>query len=194
MGCTPSYPLELDPVRHVDQIFYSSTGSLHSALQAERVKAESKYTFLQKTFWQKLIEHREKLASIKRSLEDMDYKEIASRWPQFKEGEIAVFHLQFKTCDLNNDGRIDINELNHMLDEMHDPTTRPERQALFNEIDKDGSGGVDFDEFLGLVELVMSGKTDPNTGFGGLFTKTAIRATRLAAKLNVGAQLESGLI
>eukprot|EP01136_Pigoraptor_vietnamica_P011503 Opistho-1_new@50427 len=194
MGCSPSYPLDVDVVRHVDQRFYSSTGSLHSALQAETVRAESKYALLQRVFWQKLIEHREKLAAIKKSLEEMDYKEIAARWPQFKEGEIAVFHLQFKTCDLNNDGRIDLYELNYMLDEMEDPTTREERKRLFDEIDRDGSGGVDFDEFLGLVELVQSGKTDPNTGFGALFTKTAIRATRLAAKLNVGAQLESGLI
>eukprot|EP01136_Pigoraptor_vietnamica_P011502 Opistho-1_new@50426 len=83
----------------------------------------------------------------------MDYKEIAARWPQFKEGEIAVFHLQFKTCDLNNDGRIDLYELNYMLDEMEDPTTREERKRLFDEIDRDGSGGVDFDEFLGVRRM-----------------------------------------
>ncbi|KAL9980970.1 hypothetical protein ACROYT_G009619 [Oculina patagonica] len=90
---------------------------------------------------------------------EKDFRSLIEEFPEFKEGDIVDLRLQFQTFDLNQDGIIDFKELMQVLDDLGDRSEPSVRQQYFNEIDKDGSGAIDFEEFLALIYQLRK-KTD----------------------------------
>lgn len=76
------------------------------------------------------------------------FDKYRERFPEITEQEIFDLKLQFQTFDLNRDGLIDYNELGQVLDDLGDRSVAARRQQYFDEMDVDGSGAIDFEEFL----------------------------------------------
>lgn len=74
---------------------------------------------------------------------------------------------------VNEDGMIDYQELNAVLDTLGDTTSEAERREYFNSVDTDNSNGVDYEEFLELVHKVLIGKAEATVGFGRVYTETS---------------------
>ena len=54
-----------------------------------------------------------------------------------------------KRYDVDNSGSIDINEVSEMMrEELHEPIDGADLEEYMAEMDKDGNGVIDFEEFL----------------------------------------------
>jgi calmodulin len=64
------------------------------------------------------------------------------------ERQIGDFKDAFKTYCVDEDGSISSKELGIILRSLGQNPTEPELQDMINEVDADGSGRLDFPEFL----------------------------------------------
>ncbi|KAF5738871.1 calmodulin-like protein 11 [Tripterygium wilfordii] len=76
----------------------------------------------------------------------------------FTEEQIVEFREAFCLIDKDSDGCITMTELATAIESLHGHATKDEIQEMINEVDFDGNGTIDFEEFLG----VMAGKVKDN--------------------------------
>ena len=80
------------------------------------------------------------------SIKSVERKEATSQ--QYDEAIAA-----FKVFDRNNDGMIDIDELQHTMEMLNLEEDPAKVDKLFQDLDKDGSGQIDYSEFGRLIGL-----------------------------------------
>lgn len=69
--------------------------------------------------------------------------------------EVAEFREAFGLFDKNGDGTISSNELGTIMRSLGQNPTESELQDMINEVDVDGNGTIDFDEFLNMMAKKM---------------------------------------
>lgn len=74
---------------------------------------------------------------------------------QLSVQQIADFKESFSLFDKNCDGTISINELGTVMRALGYNPTEHELQEMISEVDQDGSGTIEFIEFLQLMALKM---------------------------------------
>eukprot|EP00658_Telonema_sp_P-2_P080734 TRINITY_DN80_c0_g1_i8.p1 TRINITY_DN80_c0_g1~~TRINITY_DN80_c0_g1_i8.p1 ORF type:complete len:289 (-),score=107.37 TRINITY_DN80_c0_g1_i8:177-1043(-) len=74
---------------------------------------------------------------------------------QLTEEQIAEFKEAFSLFDKDGDGTITTKELGTVMRSLGQNPTQAELQDLINEVDADGSGTIDFPEFLNLMVRKM---------------------------------------
>lgn len=79
---------------------------------------------------------------------------------EFKPAEILLFQHQFSLIDVDGGGSIDPFELQQLLAAFGSPVTVEESQAIVEKYDIDGSGTVDFVEFMILIYKIQRGTID----------------------------------
>eukprot|EP01112_Ceratiomyxa_fruticulosa_P020761 TRINITY_DN7167_c0_g1_i1.p1 TRINITY_DN7167_c0_g1~~TRINITY_DN7167_c0_g1_i1.p1 ORF type:complete len:614 (+),score=141.52 TRINITY_DN7167_c0_g1_i1:270-2111(+) len=85
--------------------------------------------------------------------------------------EIEDYTKVFKEFDANGDGRITSNELQTIMGKLGEKTTGIECRELIKQVDTDGNGTIEINEFLKAMEIhKQSGK---ETGFSGVVKKTS---------------------
>ena len=67
------------------------------------------------------------------------------------EDQINEYKEAFQIFDKDGSGSIDVYELRRVFRSLGKNLTRQEVQDLFDEVDTDGSGGIEFEEFLQLM-------------------------------------------
>lgn len=68
--------------------------------------------------------------------------------PQMDAEELAEIRAEFKLCDLDKSGRLDIDEFYNFVRRLTPEATDEEIEIGFLEIDTSHNGFIDFDEFL----------------------------------------------
>ncbi|XP_037758293.2 calmodulin-A [Chelonia mydas] len=74
---------------------------------------------------------------------------------QLAEEQIAEFKEAFSLFDKDGDGSITTSELGNVMQSLGQNPTEAELQDMIGELDTDGSGTVDFPEFLSLMARKM---------------------------------------
>merc|ERR1712226_1649607 len=74
---------------------------------------------------------------------------------QLTEEQIAEFREAFSLFDKDGDGTITTRELGTVMRSLGQNPTAAELQDMINEVDADGSGTIDFPEFLSLQARKM---------------------------------------
>merc|ERR1712233_104878 len=74
---------------------------------------------------------------------------------QLTEEQIAEFKEAFSLFDKDGDGTITTKELGTVMRSLGQTPTEAELQDMINEVDADGSGTIDFAEFLSLMSKKM---------------------------------------
>lgn len=69
--------------------------------------------------------------------------------------EVAEFREAFGLFDKNGDGTISSSELGTIMRSLGQNPTENELQDMINEVDVDGNGTIDFDEFLNMMAKKM---------------------------------------
>jgi ubiquitin-protein ligase len=84
------------------------------------------------------------------------------RWlkNEFSISEIKLFIHHFKTIDVDCGGTIDAEELQLLTESLGSKVTLVESQELIDENDEDGSGTIDFEEFMILMFRIQHGTVD----------------------------------
>ena len=88
----------------------------------------------------------------------------------------------FEVYDNDGSGSIDRKELKHMLMDLCVPMNDPEAEALISQLDADGSGDIDFEEFI--YWYSSGGGDESSASIGGLLVKQMLRARRLVLDLS----------
>jgi calmodulin len=87
--------------------------------------------------------------------------QVQSRLPELDEEQILEFKEAFKLFDKDGGGSIDVEELGDAMRALGSDPDPEELQQMVDEVDEDGSGEIEFDEFLLLMSKQMVA-TDPN--------------------------------
>ena len=66
---------------------------------------------------------------------------------------VCLKNLIFRIYDKNGEGFITMDTLRGLISELLQPLTQEELDGIIDELDEDGSGTMDFDEFC---EMMMS--------------------------------------
>eukprot|EP00928_Gymnodinium_smaydae_P090485 TRINITY_DN74279_c0_g1_i1.p1 TRINITY_DN74279_c0_g1~~TRINITY_DN74279_c0_g1_i1.p1 ORF type:complete len:150 (-),score=52.92 TRINITY_DN74279_c0_g1_i1:65-514(-) len=74
---------------------------------------------------------------------------------QLTEEEISEFKEAFSLFDKDKSGNISASELGQVMKQLGQSATQAEVKAMVDEIDADGSGEIDFPEFLSLMARKM---------------------------------------
>merc|ERR1712122_474547 len=74
---------------------------------------------------------------------------------QLTEEQIAEFKEAFSLFDKDGDGTITTKELGTVMRSLGQTPTEAELHDMINEVDNDGSGTIDFAEFLSLMSKKM---------------------------------------
>jgi hypothetical protein len=112
----------------------------------------------------KVQEHARLLATWKRSL---------------PESKLRQYHNLFRKYDVDNGGSIGKEELVSLMEELGHKLDENESEAMMSQIDTDGSGEIDFDEFLQAVHgratlsirFLLTYKAEPGQGVAARVVK-----------------------
>merc|ERR1712135_279662 len=83
------------------------------------------------------------------------YPSISAMADQLTEEQIAEFKEAFALFDKDGDGTITTKELGTVMRSLGQNPTEAELQDMVNEVDADGSGTIEFPEFLNLMAKKM---------------------------------------
>nr|XP_058955344.1 uncharacterized protein LOC131782607 [Pocillopora verrucosa] len=198
MGCAPSYPITRSPVVYEPITYFNRTGTRKS--HGENELKNTEFQSIQEQYWGKLLmERRLSAVNRKKFLEmgEKDFRSLIEEFPEFKESDISDLRLQFQTFDLNQDGIIDFRELTQVLDDLGDKSEPAVREQYFSNIDKDGSGAIDFEEFLALICQLRKTNADflqsSELGQIGSLCKRGTDNIQRVRKLSVAKQMLTGL-
>lgn len=75
---------------------------------------------------------------------------------QLSEEEIAEFREIFNLVDRDGGGEISKDELGELMDTLGIDATPEEIDAMIAEIDQDGSGSIDFEEFVAVMSRKLN--------------------------------------
>nr|7KAA_A Chain A, Troponin C, skeletal muscle,Troponin I, fast skeletal muscle chimera [Homo sapiens] len=111
------------------------------------------------------------------------------------EEMIAEFKAAFDMFDADGGGDISVKELGTVMRMLGQTPTKEELDAIIEEVDEDGSGTIDFEEFL--VMMVRQMKEDAGGAGGklfdlrGKFKRPPLRRVRMSADAMLKALLGS---
>jgi hypothetical protein len=77
---------------------------------------------------------------------------------RYDEDQMNAFQTEFQNMDLDGSGAVDEAELGMILENLGENITASRLKGLIKEIDKDGSGEVEFEEFVVMLDAVWRGK------------------------------------
>ena len=85
---------------------------------------------------------------IKKDLEEEEKEEhVVDDWQRFAQNI-------FLEVDVNNDRRLDLNEINVLINRLNLNVKKDSVKKLFHELDNDNSGFLEFNEFLQLLQSI----------------------------------------
>jgi calmodulin len=70
--------------------------------------------------------------------------------------QIIEYRETFSLIDRNRDGKITMDELGELMQTLGNEPTEDELQRIFNLVDLDGNGAIDFPEFLTVIHMLNS--------------------------------------
>lgn len=77
----------------------------------------------------------------------------------FSEEELSEFQEAFNMFDKDGDGTITVLELGTVMRSLGRQTTEQEVKDMIKEVDTDGNGEIDFQEFLDLMARKIDGRS-----------------------------------
>ena len=77
---------------------------------------------------------------------------------RYDEAQMKQFQEEFKAMDLDGSGAVDESELGLILENLGESVTANRLKGLIKEIDKDGSGEIEFEEFMVMIDAVWRGR------------------------------------
>ncbi|ETV74242.1 hypothetical protein, variant 6 [Aphanomyces astaci] len=84
---------------------------------------------------------------------------------EFSVHEMAEFLEQFKEFDTSGDGGVDANELSTLMESMNIHMEKAELLSLIAIVDENGSGQIEFNEFVLMMSNLRRGKSNKLSKF-----------------------------
>jgi len=150
MGNVIYFPITREQSSYTDSTKCTSSGKRFANYNGN-VGPQNAFEEITEQFFHDLLLKRQEVLRAKMKIKDMDMKKVREKYPLWTYEDLMDLKAQFQTFDINQDGLIDFEELNSVLEEIGDESSEETRQNLFNEMDEDGSGGIDFEEYLTII-------------------------------------------
>lgn len=87
----------------------------------------------------------------------IDFEEFKALMVSKKGDRLSRLKLAFSVFDEDGNGRITVQELHNIMGKFE--LTKTELEEMLKEVDRDGSGSIDFDEFCQLMPEKLATKT-----------------------------------
>jgi calmodulin len=100
----------------------------------------------------------EKEYSSEEDSDDETYRVDLEVEAYFTEQQLVDFKKQFKQIDDDKSGHLDEDELKMLIDALGIPADRNKVHEMMDEIDVDGTGSIDFNEFVSMMHDMHRGK------------------------------------
>ncbi|CAI9107748.1 OLC1v1007183C1 [Oldenlandia corymbosa var. corymbosa] len=81
---------------------------------------------------------------------------------ELTEEQVAEFREAFSLIDKDSDGIITIEELASVMKSLHERPTKEEVREMICEVDVNGNGRIDFEDFLAIMAKKMKVFLNPN--------------------------------
>jgi len=194
MGNVIYFPIKREQSSYTDSTKCTSTGKRFANYSGNDGPLNA-FEEITEQFFHDLLLKRQDVLRAKMKIKDMDMKKIREKYPLWTYEDLMDLKAQFQTFDINQDGLIDFEELNSVLEEIGDESSEDTRQNLFNEMDEDGSGGIDFEEYLTLLHTLTKGASAmmPVSQCLGVLQQEGTENAQRVRKLSVAQQIQNGL-
>jgi len=194
MGNVIYFPIKREQSSYTDSTKCTSTGKRFANYNGN-VGPQNAFEEITEQFFHELLLKRQEVLRAKMKIKDMDMKKVREKYPLWTYEDLMDLKAQFQTFDINQDGLIDFEELCSVLEEIGDESTEQTRQDLFSEMDEDGSGGIDFEEYLTLLHTLTNGASAmmPASQCLGVLKQEGTENAQRVRKLSVAQQIQNGL-
>ena len=89
-------------------------------------------------------------------------EELSAEWPYLTRRQVKEFKDAFAIFDKDGGGSITTQELGDVMRSLGQKPTTAELETMVREIDADGNGVIDLDEFITFIELAYHTKININ--------------------------------
>ena len=89
----------------------------------------------------------------------------------FSPSQLVALRAEFNTHDTDGSGEIELSELCEVVKSLGGQLSDEQVQALFREMDSDGSGTISWDEYLGLMIKLRTGRGLKSGAVAGLLAR-----------------------
>jgi len=109
-----------------------------------------------------------------------------TEFKEFTRKEILSLEEAFRTYDVNNDKKLDVEELKVMMEKLKAPQTHLGLKEMIRQVDEDHDNKISFKEFLSLFRKVRNGEYKTDSGLKQLYdqlmeinvAETGVRAAK----------------
>ncbi|OXA56296.1 squidulin [Folsomia candida] len=147
-------PCETVPICFLREEDYSITGTIRSGAQQKwnhslysMIHVDLKTRLLLWPAIQKRMDRTE--ASLKYT--NCSLENLVEKFPEWEEKKIYEAHDLFQAFEVDGDGLIEIAEMSVGLDNLGDTSSKQDRLTELSIGDEDGTGSIDFEEFLTIL-------------------------------------------
>lgn len=151
---TSGLPLADPPICYLRVDDYSICGALRGGLQEKWNQSLNSMIFLElgtRRFLWPLIQKRMDRMEASLKYTNCNLEDLKTKFRKWDDKKIFEVHDLFQAFEVDGDGLIEIAEMSAGLDDLGDTTLRKDRIPQLTSGDEDGTGSIDFEEFLQIL-------------------------------------------
>jgi|EP00505_MAST-04D_sp_SCG-Rhode-Island_P000558 Ca2+-binding EF-hand superfamily protein len=164
-------------------------------LEARQKSAETKASLIEKEKKRKaLLETKDRelaAAEIEREKKRKANKRRADLERMFTPSDLRAFREQFDACDTDGSGSIDVAEMGAICRSLGEEMTDKQVRALIAEVDENGNGLVEWEEYLQAMYKKREGARNRGAGMLEFASKRAAEARKLKEQQAIEKELKA---
>ena len=149
------YPLQRSPIQYAFEDQYDTLGREKDPpfRFGKAFETESPYAWLHRKYIDDIIAERLRIKEALNKIHDFHEDDYLEDFPLFTVEDFEDLLMCYKDMDSDKDGLIDFASVQNLLIKIGDETPNELRKLWFKQVDEDGSGSIDIEQFIAYVRV-----------------------------------------